>query len=107
MKRRLSRISIHRTSLTILLTMSLMYAAVIFAIGGAMAIRGTPLSIIGLNFFNLGSEGAVLWLAISLGTSIALGLIYGIFAYLFTVVMTLVYNLVAKITGGVELTFSE
>ena len=102
MRRRLTRISIHKTSLTV----ALMYALIIFVIGVVLAVIGTPIVgalglALGLNF-TIGP-----WLALSIGFALLGAILYGIFGYVFTALTAWIYNIVAKWTGGVEFTLSE
>ena len=103
MRRRLTRISVHRTSWTV----ALIYVVVIFVIGIALAIIGTPIvgavnSLFGEDDFSVGG-----WLAMSIGFAVLGAIGYGIFGYIFTALATWTYNIVAKWTGGVEFTLSD
>ena len=103
MRRKVSRISIHRTSLTV----ALMYGGAVFVIGIALAILGTPLALIGIDLLDVGGGGLVWWWVISIGIAVVGGILYAVLAYIFTALGTFVYNLAAKLTGGVEFTLSE
>ena len=103
MRRRLTRISVHRTSWTV----ALIYVVVIFVIGIALAIIGTPIvgavnSLFGEDDFSVGG-----WLAMSIGFAVIGSILYGIFGYVFTALAAWVYNIVAGWTGGVEFTLSD
>ena len=103
MRRRLTRISVHRTSWTV----ALIYVVVIFVIGIALVVIGTPLvgalsSLFGDDDFSIGA-----WLATSIGFAVIGAILYGIFGYVFTALVAWVYNIVAGWTGGVEFTLSE
>ena len=103
MRRRLTGISVHKTSFTV----ALMYVAVIFVIGIALAVIGTPIvgafsSLFGDNNFSIGG-----WLATSIGFAVIGSILYGIFGYVFTALAAWVYNIVAGWTGGVEFTLSD
>ena len=104
MRRRLTRISVHRSSLTV----ALMYALVIFVIGIALAIIGTPIAGAISSLFGDDDDFSIgVWLAFSIGFAVLGAILYGIFGYVFTALTAWIYNIVAKWTGGVEFTLSE
>ncbi|MGE9267956.1 MAG: hypothetical protein ACQKBY_07650 [Verrucomicrobiales bacterium] len=59
-----------------------------------------------LGAFSGSSAGAEIF-GMGLGMMIALPLMYGVFGFIGGVIAALIYNLVAKMTGGLELTFVE
>ena len=102
MRRRLTRISVHKTSFTI----ALIYVVVTFVIGIALAVVGTPIvAALSLSFGENFSVGG--WLAFSIGFALLGAILYGIFGYVFTALTAWIYNIVAKWTGGVEFTLSD
>ena len=104
MRRRLTRISIHRTSWTV----ALIYVAVIFVIGVALAIIGTPIVAALSSLFGDEDDFSVgAWLAMSIGFAVLGAIGYGIFGYVFTALTAWVYNIIAGWTGGVEFTLSD
>ncbi len=86
-----------------------MYVFVIFVIGIAIAIIGTP--IVGALSSLFGDEGGDfgvgVWLAFSIGFAVLGAILYGIFGYIFTALTAWIYNIVAGWTGGIEFTLSD
>ena len=103
MQRRLIRISVHRTSLTV----AVMYAAIIFIVGIIMAVVGTPIAAAIGALFDETETGVTAWLIFSVALATIGAIAYAIFGYIFTALTAWIYNVVAKWTGGVEFTLSE
>lgn len=103
MQRRLTRISVHRTSLTA----AVMYALMVFIIGILLAILGTPIAALAGSIAGDSAVGVGVWLAISVGFATVGAIAYGVFGYVFTALTALIYNIVSGWTGGVEFTLSE
>ena len=103
MRRRLTRISVHKTSFTI----ALMYVVVTFVIGIALAVVGTPIVAALSSLFGEDDFSAGMWLAFAIGLAVLGAILYGIFGYIFTALTAWIYNIVAKWTGGVEFTLSD
>ncbi len=103
MTKKLTRISVLRTSLT----MAVAYAIMLVAIGAILAILGVPFvlvigSLLDSEFLAVGA-----FLAFSLGIATLGALLYGLAAFVVTALFTLVYNVAARIAGGVEFTVED
>ena len=103
MNRRITRVSVLQTSLT----MSVMYAAMVFLIGIILAILGTPVVAVIGSLFGEQDTAITGWLIFSVGFATFGAVVYGIFGYVFTALIAFIYNIVSNWTGGVELTLSE
>ena len=104
MRRRLTSVSVHKTSFTV----ALMYAVLIFIIGIVMAVIGTPVAAaVGAFFFDATVTGVMVWLIFSVAFATVGAIAYGIFGYIFTALAASVYNIVVRWTGGVEFTLSD
>ena len=102
MKKRITRISVHKTSLTI----ASMYAVIIFAIGLIITIVGTPIALVaGRALDNDISVGV--WLAGALAFTIFGTIIYTLIAYALGALTSFIYNIVVNWTGGIEIELSD
>ena len=102
MKKRVTRISVHKTSLTV----AAMYAVIILAIGIFITVVGTPIALIAGRA--LGDDmSAGVWIAGALAFTIFGTIIYTILAYAFGALTTFIYNIVVNWTGGIEFELSD
>ena len=102
MKKRITRISIHSTSMTV----ASMYAIVILAIGIVIMVVGTPIALIaGRALDNDMSVG--IWIAGALAFTVFGTIFYALAAYAFTALTSFLYNIVVNWTGGIEFELSD
>jgi len=103
MTKRLTRISVLRTSLTI----AVAYAVLLVAIGAILAILGAPLVFAIGSLLDADVMAVGVFLAFALGIATLGALLYGLAAFAFTALLTLIYNIAARIAGGVEFTVED
>ena len=102
MKKRITRISIHKTSLTA----ASMYGVVIFAIGLFLTVVVTPIALVVGRA--TGTDVSVgLWLAGALLFTVFGTIFYTVAAYAITALMSFLYNFVVNWTGGIEFEVSD
>ena len=102
MKRRITRISVHKTSLTA----ASMYGVVIFAIGIILTVVITPIALLAGRATGA-DVSAGIWLAGALAFTIFGTIFYTLAAYVFTALTAFIYNLVVNWTGGIEIEVSD
>ena len=102
MKKRITRISVHKASLTA----ASMYGVVIFALGLIITVVGTPIALLAGRA--TGSDiSAGIWLAGALAFTIFGTIFYTLAAYAITALMSFLYNFVVNWTGGIEFEVSD
>ena len=102
MKKRITRISVHKTSLTA----ASIYGVIIFAIGAIITVIGTPIALIAGRA--LDSDVSVgVWIAGALAFTVFGTVFYTLAAYAITALMSFIYNLVVSWTGGIEIELTD
>ncbi len=102
MKRQISSVSIHKTSLTVAFTYVLVALVSLVILMIVPTILSSLLTLSAPTFF--GINWGVLMI---LGLAVLLPVIGGVFVYISTALVLWVYNMVSKWTGGIEINFTD